>query len=146
VNKQMIDKKQHFVIIDTNVLVSGLISTNLDSPTVKILKFLSESKIIPVYSKEILQEYSDVLHRPKFGLSGQLVELIIKDIQDHGVEITNIPTINEEFVDQKDIVFYAVTISVQHENAILVTGNQKHFPNKQFIVDPAKLINVIEQE
>ncbi len=142
----MIDKKQHFVIIDTNVLVSGLISTNLDSPTVKILKFLSESKIIPVYSKEILQEYSDVLHRPKFGLSGQLVELIIKDIQDHGVEITNIPTINEEFVDQKDIVFYAVTISVQHENAILVTGNQKHFPNKQFIVDPAKLINVIEQE
>jgi uncharacterized protein len=142
----MIDKKQHFVIIDTNVLVSGLISKNLDSPTVKILKFLSESKIIPVYSKEILQEYSDVLHRPKFGLSGQLVELIIKDIQDHGVEITNIPTINEEFVDQKDIVFYAVTISVQHENAILVTGNQKHFPNKQFIVDPAKLINVIEQE
>ncbi len=142
----MIDTKQHFVIIDTNVLVSGLISKNLDSPTVKILKFLSESKIIPVYSKEILQEYSDVLHRPKFGLSGQLVELIIKDIQDHGVEITNIPTINEEFVDQKDIVFYAVTISVQHENAILVTGNQKHFPNKQFIVDPAKLINVIEQE
>jgi uncharacterized protein len=142
----MIDNKQYFVIIDTNVLVSGLITKNLDSPTVKILKFLSESRIIPVYSKEILQEYSDVLHRPKFGLSGQIVELIIKDIQDHGVEITNIPAINEEFVDQKDIVFYAVTISVQHENAILVTGNQRHFPNKNFIVDPAKLINIIEHE
>lgn len=142
----MIDKKQYFVIIDTNVLVSGLISKNHNSPTVKILKFLSESRIIPVYSKEILQEYSDVLHRPKFGLSEQIVELIIRDIQNHGVEITNIPAINEEFVDQKDIVFYAVTISVQHEKAILVTGNQKHFPNKHFIVDPAKLINIIEQE
>lgn len=142
----MIDNKQYFVIIDTNVLVSGLITKNLNSATVKVLRFLAESVIIPVYSKEIIQEYEDVLHRSKFGLSNQVVYSIINDIKEYGIEITNIQKIDEEFIDPKDVVFYAVTLSVQKENAILVTGNKKHFPNKQFILEPARLIEIIEND
>ena len=43
-----------FVVVDTNVLVSALITRNETSPTVKILKLISENKIIPVYSADIV--------------------------------------------------------------------------------------------
>ena len=139
-------KKQHYVIIDTNVLVSVFITKNTESPTFKILRFLAESIIIPIYSNEIIREYKEVLRRPKFKLSNEIVDSIIKDITDHGKEITNIPIVEEDFIDTKDIVFYAVTLSVQKEEAILVTGNKKHFPMRHYIVDPAKLVEIIEKE
>ena len=45
-----------YVVVDTNVLVSALITRNESSPTVKILRYISENKIIPVYSEEIIKE------------------------------------------------------------------------------------------
>jgi len=38
-----------YVVIDTNVLVSALMTRNENVPTVKILKYLSQNKIVPVY-------------------------------------------------------------------------------------------------
>lgn len=59
--------KNHIVVIDTNVLVSGLISRNPDSPTLGILNYLFANKgiITPLYNEEIYQEYDSVLHRAK---------------------------------------------------------------------------------
>ena len=42
-----------FAVIDTNVLVSALITKNSSSPVVKIVEFLAQDRIIPIYSKEI---------------------------------------------------------------------------------------------
>ena len=42
----------------------------------------------------------------------------------------------------KDVVFYEVTLS--KEDAYLVTGNIKHFPQKPFVVTPAEMIAIIE--
>ena len=50
-----------YVVVDTNVLVSALITRNESSPTVKILRYISENKIIPVYSEEIIKEYNEEL-------------------------------------------------------------------------------------
>lgn len=47
-----------FAVIDTNVLVSALIKSHEDSATVKILMEVFNKTIIPVYSKEIIAEYS----------------------------------------------------------------------------------------
>ena len=57
-----------YVVIDTNVLVSALITKNENSPVVRILRFLAGGNIIPVFSEEIISEYNDVLRRKKFKL------------------------------------------------------------------------------
>jgi len=134
-----------YVVIDTNVLVSALITRNEESPPVKILRFLSESKIIPVFSAEILDEYKNVLHRPKFHLPDEIISSVVNDIENHGIEVTRIFEIKEPMIDPKDVVFYAVTLSVQKEKTLLVTGNSKHFPIKPCVVNPAQLMEIINK-
>ena len=121
-----------YVVIDTNVLVSALITRNENSPTVKILRFLANGNIVPVYSEEIIKEYNDVLRREKFSLPESLIINLLKDIMDNGLEITELANVDEVMPDPKDVVFYAVTLSAQDKDAFLVTGNGKHFPKKPF--------------
>ena len=55
-----------FAVIDTNVIVSALLTRNPEAATVKILEALFQSRITPLLNDEIINEYTDVLHRPKF--------------------------------------------------------------------------------
>ena len=75
-----------YVVVDTNVLVSALITRNESSPTVKILRYISENKIIPVYSEEIIKEYNEVLHRAKFKLPDEIIVRLLNDIVSNGFE------------------------------------------------------------
>lgn len=56
----------YLVVIDTNVLISALLSKHNDAATVRVLNAVFDGKIIPVFNEEILSEYDNVLHRPKF--------------------------------------------------------------------------------
>ena len=135
-----------YVVIDTNVLVSALITRNENSPTVQILRFLANGNIVPVYSEDIVKEYNEVLRRAKFKLSESLIINLLKDIMDNGLKITELAEVTETMPDPKDIVFYAVTLSVQDKDAFLVTGNGKHFPEKPFVVTPSELVEILKQE
>lgn len=46
--------------------------------------------------------------------------------------------------DPKDVIFYAVTLTTRDKDTFLVTGNGKHFPEKYFILTPAKLMDILE--
>ena len=81
-----------YVVIDTNVLVSALITRNENSPTVKILRFLANGNIVPVYSEEIIKEYNDVLRREKFSLPESLIINLLKDICTVLMPENNMPT------------------------------------------------------
>ena len=129
-----------YVVVDTNVLVSALITRNESSPTVKILRYISENKIIPVYSEEIIKEYNEVLHRAKFKLPDEIIVRLLNDIVSNGFEV------KEEMPDPKDIVFYAVTLSASYKESVLVTGNEKHFPSKPFILTPLELVQILEEK
>ena len=135
-----------YVVIDTNVLVSALITRKENSPTVQILRFLANGNIVPVYSEDIVKEYNEVLRRAKFKLSGSLIINLLKDIMDNGLKITEPAEVTETMPDPKDIVFYAVTLSAQDKDAFLVTGNGKHFPEKPFVVTPSELVEILKQE
>ena len=135
-----------YVVIDTNVLVSALITRNENSPTVQILRFLANGNIVPVYSEDIVKEYNEVLRRAKFKLSERLIINLLKDIMDNGLKITELAEVTETMPDPKDIVFYAVTLSAQDKDAFLVTGNGKHFPEKPFVVTPSELVEILKQE
>ena len=135
-----------YVVIDTNVLVSALITRNENSPTVQILRFLANGNIVPVYSDEIVKEYHEVLRRDKFKLPESIIINLLKDIMDNGLEVTELAEVHETMPDPKDVVFYAVTLSAQDKDAFLVTGNGKHFPEKPFVVTPLELVEILREE
>ena len=135
-----------YVVIDTNVLVSALITRNENSPTVQILHFLANGNIVPVYSDEIVKEYNEVLRRDKFRLPETIIINLLKDIMDNGLKVTELTEVNEVMPDPKDVIFYAVTLSAQDKDAFLVTGNGKHFPEKPFVVTPTELVKILKEE
>ena len=134
-----------YVVVDTNVLVSALITRNESSPTVKILRYIADNRIIPVFSEEIIREYNEVLHRAKFKLPDEIIINLLNDIINYGYEVKETVKVEEAMPDPKDIVFYAVTLSTSDKESVLVTGNSKHFPIKPFVVTPAELVDLLEK-
>ena len=59
-------------VIDTNILISGFISKR--SYPAKVLDYWILNKISPVVSREIVEEYANVLARDKFSVLGSTEE------------------------------------------------------------------------
>lgn len=135
-------KDKIFAVIDTNVIVSALLSSNLESNPVKVFRAIVQERIVPLYNDEILEEYKSVLSRPKFHLNLSLIETVIKAIITDGLNIDRTPAADIEFPDPKDLVFYEVALSV--EDSYLITGNIRHFPVKPFVVTPAEMVRILE--
>lgn len=133
----------YYAVIDTNVFISALLSKRTDTATVQVLDALLDGIIIPLYHEDILAEYDEVLHRSKFHFKKETIKLVINAVKQYGVEIFPKPT-GEILTDLDDLIFYEVTMEKRYEGAYLVTGNQKHYPIKDFIVTPAEMMMIIE--
>ena len=132
-----------FCVVDTNVIVSALLKRT--SIPGKVVQHVLAGIVIPVFSKEILSEYKEVLSRKKFSFSSKVIENVIKMIIKNGIELSGIQT-EEKTSDPKDMIFYEVTMdSRQTQDTFLVTGNIKDFPIKPFIVTPKKMMEIIEE-
>jgi putative PIN family toxin of toxin-antitoxin system len=125
------------VVVDTNVFVSGLLSTHGNSA--QIINAFKEKQFNLLYNNEILFEYRDVLYRDKLGLNTKDVDDLLDEISRVGFAImsgeSDIPLLDED-----DRPFYDVA---QTSGAILVTGNIRHFPNEPFIKTPADFLNIL---
>ena len=131
-----------YAVIDTNVIVSAYITKNLSASTSKVWAAVLQGKIIPVYSDEIIDEYTEVLHRKKFDIPEHLIKWAIDRILMNGIHGERVPS-SEHFPDPKDVVFYEVSMS--KEDAYLVTGNKKHFPEKPIVVTPAEMVEILKE-
>ena len=135
---------KYFAVIDTNVLVSAMLKWQ--SVPGSVMEFVLEGFIIPVLNKEIVAEYRAVLARPKFGLDDKIIIDIIDSLENVGFYV-DAETIDIELPDSKDRVFYEVVMEERkEEEAYLVTGNIKHFPDKPFIVTPRQMLDIILEE
>lgn len=105
-----------YAVIDTNVLVSALMSKSDDSATVKVMDALLRGRIIPLYHEDIMLEYEDVLHREKFHFSEDRIQMILSSIRTYGVEVFPQPT-GEVFTDKDDIIFYEVVMEKREDGA-----------------------------
>lgn len=128
-------------VIDTNVLVSALLSKSDTSIIRQLISCILEGKIITLYHSDIITEYQEVLSRDKFRFAPELVEAMISIIKEHGIDSERIPY-DAIMPDEDDRIFYEVTLS--KEDAYLVTGNQKHFPKTPVVVTPAEMLAIIE--
>lgn len=130
-----------YAVIDTNVLVSALLSSHEDTATVLVVGKLFSGEVIPLFNNEILKEYNEVLRRAKFHFSEETVSMLLKTIEKYGEYITPTPT-SELLPDIKDLPFYEVVVEKQADEAYLVTGNIKHFPAKPFIVTAKEFLDI----
>ena len=133
---------KYFAVIDTNVIVSAILSKKHDSATVRVLELLMENKFIPVFNEEIISEYNDVLYRKKFKFPTQKISKVLNKINENGFQVERTPS-KEIFHDPSDAVFYEVALS--KEGSFVVTGNLKHFPKSPIVVTPSEILEIINK-
>ncbi|MBQ6277060.1 MAG: putative toxin-antitoxin system toxin component, PIN family [Bacteroidales bacterium] len=135
------EKNNIYAVIDTNVIVSALLSHNIQSSTYIVFDAILNGKITPIYNEDILNEYLEVLSRDKFPFQKEDIDMVATLITRSGLKLERTKVIDEIFPDPKNIVFYEVAMS--KDDAYLVTGNIKHFPKKPFVVTPAEMVEIL---
>ena len=86
-----------------------------------------------------------MLHREKFHFKEKSIQIVLTAVKEFGIEVFPQPT-GEIWVDMDDLIFYEVVMEKRSDNAYLVTGNQKHYPIRDFIVTPAEMIKILQEE
>ena len=115
-----------YAVIDTNVLVSALLSNHTDATMVQLIGRLIRGEVVPIYSAEIMQEYQEVLSRKKFKFELNMINYILATIEKYGI-LVEVSSTGVILPDMKDLPFYEVVMEKRDDNAYLITGNLKHF-------------------
>lgn len=132
---------KYYAVIDTNVLVSAMLKWKSIPGSVMELAF--DGPIVPIWNEQIVEEYRNVLARPKFHFTEEIIRDVLDNIRSRGFSV-DAESLAIELPDPKDRVFYEVVMEKRKtEEAYLVTGNIRHFPVKPFIVTPREMIDII---
>lgn len=114
------------VVIDTNVLVAGLLSPF--GPCGEIVRMVSSGELTLSFDARILSEYNEVLRRPKFKFEEDKVAALLDHVEHRGRPVASSP-LPQSLPDPDDEPFIAVALAGQA--ACLVTGNRVHFPSNR---------------
>lgn len=129
------------VVIDTNVLVSGII--NPHGAPAAVLRLIASGKLTVAFDLRILQEYRAVLRNPRFGFKSEHVEEVLDLIEKDGISVIPQP-VAASVPDPGDLPF--IEVAVASRGSILVTGNRKHYPQKVMpgvkVLSPAEWISL----
>lgn len=74
-----------YVILDTNVVVSAMISHLDHGHPAALLQRMIEREFIPVYSTALMEEYEEVLRRPKFNFDERDIAMVLSKIRHFGI-------------------------------------------------------------
>ncbi len=111
------------IVLDTNVLVSGLLSP-FNAPA-EVVRMIPAGVLQLCYDARTLSEYKNVLHRPKFNFKSDHVGVLLEQIKACGYQVSGVP-LKKTLPDQGDEPFLEAAIA--GKAACLVTGNLKHYP------------------
>ena len=112
------------IVLDTNVLVTGLLSPF--GPCGEIVRMVSSGELVLCIDARILSEYHDVLHRPKFRFEQDKVAALMDYIKYRGQIVASSP-LSHSLPDPDDEPFLEIALSGYAE--YLITGNHAHFPS-----------------
>lgn len=112
------------VVLDTNALVAGLLTVH--GVCAQIVDRLLEKDFILCIDGRILAEYEEVLARPKFGIDASARADILDFIR-YSAQRVSAPPLAAILPDPDDVAFLEVAAGA---DAVLVTGNTRHFPAK----------------
>ena len=127
------------IVLDTNVLVAGLLTPHGDSA--RLLDLVLRGELIPCFDDRVIGEYIEVLARSEFGFSPPNVESLLVHIATTGHKVTA-PALPLKIPDPDDLMFLEVALASQAE--ALVSGNMRHFPAAHrhgiHVVPPAEFL------
>ena len=138
------------VVVDTNVLISGLFGIK-DSPSSQILKAIRSQKIILVTSPVILEEVGEVINREKIVkltkmAPGERVEFIDKLIERSEVTAGK-QLLQEVGRDIKDDKFLACAVETKAD--YIITGDQDLLVLKAYegikIMTPREFLKILNK-
>ena len=111
-------------VVDTNVVVSGLIGADKESPTVFVLDAMIDGGLVYLLSQELLNEYSTVLRRNSLvrlhGLSNQDIDRLLTHLVANAM--WREPAVASKAPDSADQHLWALLAAFP--KALLITGDQ----------------------
>ena len=114
------------VIVDTNVVVAGLLSADPASPVVRILDGMLDAAFAFVVSPALLAEYRAVLLRPhiraRHRLAADEIDTLLTDLSEHAMIITAPPS-PQPAPDPKDQMLWDLLAA--HSDLVLITGDAR---------------------
>ena len=126
-------------VVDTNVIVSGLIGADPNSPPARILDAMLVGGFIYLLSDELLSEYSNVLRRPGLvrlhGLTDEELDRLLADLVANAM--WRAPAEAGDAPDTGDQHLWALLDS--HPQARLVTGDRfllENPPGRVYVISP----------
>lgn len=126
------------VVLDTNVLVSALLSP-FQAPA-RVLDMVLSGEIDAVVDDRILAEYREVLTRPKFGFDERAVHELL-DYFEHAAVAVQATPLAIDLPDPDDCMFVEAAASTA---AMLVSGNLRHYPSEMcsgiIVVSPSAFL------
>ena len=111
------------IVLDTNVLVSGLLTPH--GPPGRLIDLLLAGEVTLIYDDRILSEYHEVLERPRFDFDPGDVADVLELFATEGETVTA-PPLAVELPDPDDLPF--VEMAAAGRADALVTGNLRHYP------------------
>ena len=130
------------VVLDTNVLVSGLLTRH--GNCARILELVVDGALTMCLDGRIRREYTRVCHEPRLGLDVSEVDEFLRFCTHYAESITAHP-LAATLPDASDLPFLEVAVST---GAVLVTGNLKHFPRRAIgaasVITPAELLTLLQ--
>jgi len=139
------------VVLDTNVLVSGALRPT--SVPARVLSLIHEARIRPVVDGRILEEYREVLARPRLKIPvGVTIELLrrFSEVAEHvRVDAAAVSRLDRVVLrDPDDRPFMEVAVSAAV--GVIVTGNTSHFPHRALspvrVITPRQLLDELAEE
>ncbi len=111
------------IVLDTNVLVSGLLQPL--GPSGQIVRLVASGDLVLAHDPRILVEYREVLLREKFRFDPERVATLLDIIGALGMVVVA-PPLPLRLPDPDDEVFLEVALAAGVR--YLVTGNLKDYP------------------
>jgi len=108
-------------VIDTNVIVSGLMTPSGSSA--QIIDAVLNGQVKLVYDSRILKEYRDVLSRPRLKLSAMKIHALLVSMHRQLLVSPRVSGIIGP--DSDDIIFIEAALATTDKT--IITGNLAHF-------------------
>lgn len=133
------------VVVDTNVVVAGLLTGREDVPVARILDGMLAAAFPFVVSSALLAEYRDVLNRPALrkahGLSIAHVETVVVALAEHAIVLT--PVITHAAPDPGDQHLWELLAA--RADLRLVTGDRlllTQSPDSHRVITPQAFVEI----
>jgi putative PIN family toxin of toxin-antitoxin system len=131
------------IVIDTNIIVSGLLKTQ--SNPALIISIILQGNCKLCLSKKTFTEFEEVLARDKFKhLDRSKVQELLTTLKNKSLWIVPKVSVNDVAKDPSDNAFLECALEAKAD--FLITGNIHHFPFKRFheirIVSPSEFLEL----